>query len=169
MKPPRRSWLAAERSASAPLSCNEHIWPPSLYPSLHNTPPWVFPACGPQQEINGDPRSSCLQATPAFFLHKNSNLASLTLEHFLHQPVCRGATTSRQEGAQTGRVITGRDVFTAADVLMCFVWRAKGCRSAWKQGRRAGTGPFRWQCRGSGDPCVSEPSAAIYPGFRGLK
>lgn len=137
MQPPQRNWLAAERRASAPLSCNEHIWPPSLGPPLHNTSPWIFPACGPQQEINGDPCSSGLQATPAFFQHENSHLASLTLEHFWHKSVCRRAARARQEVAQTERVITGRDVFAAADVFLCGV---RGMSLGVGAGRKGGNG-----------------------------
>lgn len=135
MQPLQRNWLAAERRASAPLSCNEHIWPPSLGPPLHNTPPWIFPA-RPQQEINGDPRSSGLQATPAFFRHENSHLASLTLKHFLYKSVCRRAATAQQEVVQTERVIAGRDVF-AADVFLCGV---RGMSLGVGAGRKGGNG-----------------------------
>lgn len=86
--------------------------PPSLPPCTTLLPESSLRAARSRRSLAGP----CLQETPAFFLQKHSNLASLTLEHFLHRSVCRGAAAAQQEGAQTGGVTTGRDMFAAAVV-----------------------------------------------------
>lgn len=149
--------------------------PPSL-PALHSSlnPPCVRPAAGDQRR---SPLLASPGATPAFSLQENSGVASLALPHFFFfakdRQTAEERQRARQEGAQTGRVTTGRDVLCrrrCADAL-CAACRALGVEA----GRKGGNGslPLTMSCHrlrsdGSGDPCGSERRVAIYTGFTGF-
>lgn len=128
--------------ASAPMSCNEHIWPFSLSFFLPILPKSFMHMHQLMEKIDSNPTCFYLQGR---HLPTPANLKNLTSRRF--RTNTWRWSSAQQERAETGEVKTGKDLCASTCDRLDIFWGMYGGGGAlWEQDRTVGTRHFLFWC-----------------------